>query len=190
MFFHLILAIENDDDRDFMIRLYSDHIGLMHYVAHSLVNNHADVEDIVNDVIEKLVIKVNKLRKLDYEVIPSYITVSVKRACYNYFKHKKVESKHIALYIYDELHKFDPQSKDDTEKEFIMKLDALQLRDVIAKLPVKYKNVLEFKYLLELSDDEIGDLLGIKKNSVREYLTRARRCAYDIIMEQDYEYDK
>ena len=40
--------------------------------------------------------------------------------------------------------------------------------------------MLNFKYLLELSDREIGDSLGISKNSVRQYLTRARRKALEI----------
>ena len=51
------------------------------------------------------------------------------------------------------------------------------------QLPDKYRDLLNYKYLLELTDAEIAELIGIKKDSVRQYLTRARRAVYALYQE-------
>ena len=68
----------------------------------------------------------------------------------------------------------------DIEGEVLKSITAEKMKDCIRQLPQVYQDVLNFKYLLELSDREIGDSLGISKNSVRQYLTRARRKALEI----------
>ena len=68
----------------------------------------------------------------------------------------------------------------DIEGEVLKSITAEKMKDCIRQLPQVYQDVLNFKYLLELSDRKIGDSLGISKNSVRQYLTRARRKALEI----------
>lgn len=51
------------------------------------------------------------------------------------------------------------------------------LNDIISNLPQKQKDLLFFKYILEMSDEDIAEVFEIAPNSVRQYLTRARRNA-------------
>ena len=48
------------------------------------------------------------------------------------------------------------------------------LVEEINKLEEHYKEVLELKYIVELSDDEIADFLHIKKKTVQMRLDRAK----------------
>ena len=59
-------------------------------------------------------------------------------------------------------------------------MDQIQGRDTPAVAVVVYGNRAYEDALLELSDAEIGGCLGISKDSVRQYLTRARRKALEI----------
>lgn len=45
--------------------------------------------------------------------------------------------------------------------------------------------MLEMKYFAQLDDEAIGGQLGISKNSVRYYLTRARRALRDEIKREE-----
>lgn len=55
------------------------------------------------------------------------------------------------------------------------------LAHVISKLPERDKALLESKYILQLSDKEIAKELDLAPQSVRSFLTRARRKAYAIL---------
>ena len=53
------------------------------------------------------------------------------------------------------------QQGQDGEQELIIKKEAVEeLGAALEKIPERYKNVLEYKYILGLSDAEIGEKLG------------------------------
>lgn len=66
------------------------------------------------------------------------------------------------------------------EEDSIRNLEIEQVSDAIRQLPDNYRLALEAKYLLNMNDEEISRILGIRKGSVRQYLTRARRMVYAI----------
>ncbi len=70
---------------------------------------------------------------------------------------------------------------EDPEDLIIHQQELAELGNAILKLSDKYKDVLYFKYILELHDREIADILNISPDSVRQYLTRARRKAKELI---------
>ncbi|MPN57023.1 hypothetical protein SDC9_204717 [bioreactor metagenome] len=67
--------------------------------------------------------------------------------------------------------------ENDFDNKLIWQEDMESLKNAICKLPQNQKDLLYFKYILEMSDDEIANVLGIAPNSIRQYLTRARRNA-------------
>lgn len=52
---------------------------------------------------------------------------------------------------------------------------ARRVQAAVRALPQKYREVVVLRYLEELSVDEIGGILGIKRNAVETRLSRARR---------------
>jgi len=181
-----ILIIENNDEREFMIKLYEKYHALMIHITKGIIYEKDTVDDLVQDVFVKLIEKVNRLQQLNPDIIPAYLSVCMKRTCYNHLKKQKTKRKYIVRSIDDDSY-VDSYSSDSFEAETIMKIDAMQLKEILHKLPQKQQDILEYKYILEISDAEIGEIFEINKNSVRQYLTRARRAAYDLIKENDYE---
>ena len=50
----------------------------------------------------------------------------------------------------------------------------------LGRLSERERDILKYRYLLDMGDEEIARVLGIKPSSVRMYLTRARKNAFAI----------
>jgi len=167
----------NDDDRDFMLNLYKNYYNLTRKNIYCFTRSQTDIEDLINDVFVKLIEKVSLLRTFDCCRITTYIVYTIKSVSINYVKHKAVETKHI--YCSNDMEYFEDfyQSGTDFDDKLIREDKLALLKKAILLLPQKQKDLLYFKYLLEMKDSEIAEMLGIAPDSVREYLTRARRNA-------------
>ena len=181
----LILAIENDSDREFMITAYIELYSTMKSTAYQIINDYHAAEDIVHDAIAKLIEKIEVIRGLEYFALVSYISRTVRNTAINYYN-KQTNDKQASFYG------LDPDETDDhadnlvtPEEVFNINADYEELGMAIRRLPEKERDILYLKYNQQLGDQEIGDIMGIKKNSVREYLTRARRRAKQYITEGD-----
>lgn len=62
-----------------------------------------------------------------------------------------------------------------TDESLIKKESAKEINYVLDSLKEIYKTLLILKYDLELSYDEIGNLLSLDKNTIRVYLYRGRK---------------
>jgi RNA polymerase sigma-70 factor (ECF subfamily) len=177
MVLSMIAAIEDDDDRVFMLNLYNNYYGLVRKTVYSITYDNTDIEDLINDVFIKLIGKISVLRKLDCCKATSYVVYTTRSVTINYLKHLSVVKKHTYYGedadIADSLISVD----NDMEDRFVNQSDLEALGNAILKLPQKQKDLLHYKYVLEMNDAEIAEILDIDRNSVREYLTRARRNA-------------
>ena len=61
---YIILAIEDDGDREFMAWLYIQYQSLLYSEIIRIVQSSTDAEDVLHTVIEKLIDKVGFLRNL------------------------------------------------------------------------------------------------------------------------------
>lgn len=167
----------NDDDRAFMLDLYKNYYSLARKTIFSITHENKDIEDLVNDSFIKLIGKIPLIRTLDCCKITSYVVYTIRSVAINYIKHKKVEHKHLYYSENSDLANGTFIFEDDSEARLIRREEMDLLRDAISMLPVKEKDLLYFKYILEMKDNDIAEILGIAPNSVRQYLTRARRNA-------------
>lgn len=169
-------------EEKFLADLYCDYHDLMQSFAMDIVQDKNIAEDMVQEAFIRLMPHVKKLRKMKKAVCIAYLRSTVRRTSLNYAAGKEPRRLRDAL-----LQEEDPVKMEeiadrdaDTEREVLKKITAEEMKDCIRQLPPAYQDTLNFKYLLELSDAEIGGCLGISKDSVRQYLTRARRKALEI----------
>ena len=74
---------------------------------------------------------------------------------------------------------------DIVEERVISQDEFRRLKAVIQHLPEKQRHALYYKCLFELEDKEIAQRLSLASNSVRQYLTRARRAARRLIEKEE-----
>lgn len=171
-----ISELENDD-KAFMLDLYKNYYSLARKTIFSITHDTKEIEDLINDIFIKLIEKISLIRSFDCCKTTAYVVYTIRSVTINYIKHKKVENRHMYysedIDIAEDL--FDLEY--DSEVRIVHQEEIGLLCDVITKLPEKEKDLLYFKYVLEMKDNEIANILGIAPNSVRQYLTRARRDA-------------
>jgi RNA polymerase sigma-70 factor (ECF subfamily) len=110
-----------------------------------------------------------------------YVVYTTRSVSINYIKHKKVETKHIYYIENTDVTKGLDNNENESEARLIRQEEIELLADAITKLPQGQKDLLYFKYMLDMSDQDIAQILGIAPNSVRQYLTRARRNAKSLM---------
>ena len=177
----IILSIENDDDRDFISSLYLELHPLMKSTALHIVKDINIAEDVIQDSLVSIIRKIDTIRSLERRKLTAYVVRTVQNKAFNYYnKHQK----DMAKGFYD----IDGDSADsvidDTyaPSEWFDMLETYEeLGNAIKSLSERDRHLLFIKYNMELSDHEIAEIIGIKKDSVRQYLTRARRNALAVM---------
>ena len=181
----IIAAIENDSEREFITRIYLKYYKKMLDKAFFIVHNEAEAEEIVQEAFVKLIEHVQDLMRMDSIKVPVYVMVTVKNIAINHWNDAKKENERQTFVADDELDLWLADEKALPEDVYIHTEELEKLAETLPLLPKKDRMVLEFKYILELSDEEIAKELHIKAHSVRSYLTRARRKAYAMINGED-----
>lgn len=181
---YIILAIENDSDRDFMSQLYVTYEKLMYSEVGKIAHDPWATEDIVQDTLVKLIDKIGLLRQLPSKKLINYIISASKNTAFNYLKRKENRD----ILAFDEI---ELQSKTETpldrgpEVKIVFEEDLRQLSRIWGKLDERSKYLLEGRYILGKTSAEMAEDLGIKPDSIRMALTRARQTAYKYIADKD-----
>jgi len=175
------IKVNNESDRLYLEMLYDNYKNLMFKQARKYFQNQSDVEDVVQQSFVKLIMHLPTLRKLNRNTLAVYI-VNVIRSCSIDIcrKRKIVKENNFS----DFFEGYEETLEDDYDIDCVMEtfLSVQQLTNAISQLPEKDQFVLEAKYLQCWRDSEIAEVLGIKKNTVRTRLFRAKNKVLEIIL--------
>ena len=166
----LLSTIESQSDRDFITDLYHTYKGLLYAEIFKVIKNHAVTEDILQNTLVKLILKVELLRSFDTPRLVVYIT---KAARFTAYKHIRDERRKSGLTLIDNLDSLADEAGGmdtrllyfETRETFLVAWKALDERS---------RRILEMKCFLNYSNEEIADELGVTPASVRMLLSRAR----------------
>ncbi|MBR6657969.1 MAG: RNA polymerase sigma factor [Oscillospiraceae bacterium] len=177
----MISAIENDFQREFITEIYKKYYSAMLKKALSLLDNSEDAEELVQEVFANLIKRVDSVIVVERKKLPAYLLSAVKFSAY--IRNKKQSRWNFSEFDSEEVELL--KDENAIPEELYLKAEAVaELRAALEKIPEKYKNILEFKYILGLSDFEIGERFGISESAVRSCLARARRKAYSVMKEE------
>lgn len=166
------------NDKEFFERFYNEYKNFMFYAARKYVNTQSECEDIVQDTVERLLHNVKTIKEIDSYRIRKYIALTV-RAAYLDAEKKKHGSR--------------PFSLDDTVLEAMIKADLiytdnysdlysrLDVEKIRRELPPRDWIVLEGKYIMGYSQEELGQMLGVAPDSIRMIICRAKQKARSIL---------
>ena len=173
----IILAIEDEDDREFMTRLYLDYRWLIFSKVSNIVHDRTVAEDLVHDVIVKLIDKLQTISALDKRRLAAYIVETAKSTAIDYMrKYARVET------ASEEIGTM--QDPEDVEVQAIRRMDLEEMKLAWPELKDETRELLSRKYFLMQTDVEIADAFQVRPGSVRMMLTRARREVYQLIKDK------
>ena len=176
-----ILAIEDESDRAFMTHLYQQYHSLMYQQIIQIVHDQWAAEDLMQETILKLIDKIDELKAKEPTKLVNYIISACKNRARNYIRD---HNRHQNFSIDECLDVPDFTSAGrEIEARLIRDDDFRCLTNVWDQLDERSRYILENYYILERPMSEIAQDLGIKPDSARMALTRARRAAYQLIDE-------
>ncbi len=179
---YCILVIEDDNDREFMSNLYLDYHKLMYEKVRAYTKDFYASEDIVQNVLVKLIDKIAELRTKSRGDLLGYILTACRNASLNYIRDHGQIHDDIDIERLPESEELNQQHT--AEVLLIQREDMKRLSDIWAKLDERSVQLLEGYYLMGKSMSMLADELNIKPDSVRMYLTRARRKAGKLLREK------
>lgn len=183
---YLILIIEDEDDREFMAALFQRYNRLMYSTIIKIVKTSHDTDDVMQNALIKLIDKVDLLRTRDRNQLVNYIISTCKTTALDFINRSCVKYE-VSLEEYPELP--DPDtgphySEHKVEIHMIEGEELEALRRALPRLDIRTRSILEGYYFLSKSTAELGKELGIKPDSVRMSLARARRKAFELLQEK------
>ncbi len=182
----LIYTYINEDqqsDKEFMVNLYLEFERMMFNSARKYTSQPDVVEDIVQESLLKLYGKINTIKPMSHMILAAYIRSTVRNTAINMLKEAGYDKCH-TVDINDESRLI--SIKDIALTEIV---DLSRYRELLSKIWPQLSHedrvLLEGKYIFEFSDVELAKEIGCKVNSVRMKLTRARRHALSILVDQE-----
>lgn len=178
----VILQIENDDDRLFVAELYQEYKYIMFKTAYNIVEDTHTAEDLVQECCITIIDNLDRIRCVERCKQRAYIVSIVKNTSINYVVKRNRRSKYSFLSENGQL--FDRTISDErVDDRLLQESDIDSVRMALLKLPEKDCTILRMKYFDLLTDKEIASYLDIKTDSVRYYLTLARRRLKSVLSE-------
>lgn len=175
---YCIAAIEDDHDRLFMEQLYYKYQRLMYSVIQRYTKDSWDADDIFQSTLPKLIDKLALLKTLKRSKLTNYIISTCKNTAFNYLE-KKSNRKESSL---DDLITF-PSSREDPYQLSLSESDDIEaFRRAWLKLDARSQYLLEARYILNKSYNEIALDLNIKPSSARVAMTRTKEKAKRLIL--------
>lgn len=167
-----IVAIESDEDRNYMEWLYVQHRGLMLSTAWKYSSDPFEVEDVVSDSIVSLIKKIDYLKTMEIDTLRRYIVSTVRNTSINCLKKKKRMDERFVLAEDALLLRI--VGSDNVVQKVVLHDELIATLHIIHTLPPKEREVLRMKCLDGLTNDEISQITGLAHESIRKYLSRAR----------------
>ena len=161
-------------DQEFVQKVYHDYQRLIYFVVRKYTSSPIECEDIVQDCLEKLIVKVGLLRRLHPAALANYIVVASRNTAISFLKWKSHET--AAVISLDDIREEATLDRESPlEREILHQEDLKEFLDAWELMDKETKMVLEGKYILGYDDKMLAELLGCQPGSVRMKLTRARR---------------
>ena len=172
-----MLGLGDSAESRAMAQMYEEYRLYVYKLAWQYSNLSADVDDLVQDVWVKICEKAILISQLEKGQQLVYISTVVRNTAYS---EGRVHVNFAPLETVSGLEYYETEV---LNRILDRKLSIDRFRQIWPYVPEDARVVLERKYVLGESDAQIAAAMGIHKNSVRMYLSRARKIAWAVLGE-------
>lgn len=174
MLFLYLSFIDDEKDKSKFEVLYYEYRDRMMDMALSVLHNKEDAEDAVHNTFIAIAKNMKSIDEAKSARTLSYVLKATKNTSINMLKKR---NKHETISLDD--------IRDISDEEFYEKLNLKQqYNDVvkaIVKLDDKYKDVLFYHFVSDMTANEISKLLGRKQSTVKQQLVRGKVLLFKIL---------
>ena len=172
---------KNKSDGEFIAEIYKKYENLMYYIANQYIKQQEKKEDVVQSALLQLIEHMQELRNKEPWYQAGYVATVVKNISLNFIKHERVVEKYEKP-----IDEFSPLEV-PLDEILIQREESDWLKRIIQQMPEQEQILLEGRYILERTDEELAQQLGCQPASVRMMMTRARRHLIQCVNESGKE---
>lgn len=169
----VIMTMEDEDNREYMTRLYRDYQALMLKTAWEYSQDSATVEDIVSDSCVSLIQHLNQLKAMDKPALRAYIVITVRNKALDDLRRQALRRKSFVTMDENTLDSLEETTS--FERKLSLRQEMETVREAIANLPADEQDVLRMKFFRHMTDKEIAARMEIAENRVRVLIMRSRK---------------
>lgn len=178
------MARENelsDEKREEMVVWAMDHHGEdIKRLIYTYVRNYSVVDDLSQEVFVKVYRNLHHFRG-DSELKTWIYRIAI-NICKDYLRSFKYKIQQLVQPLLT--------GGEQTETKVLMAEEQQELAAIVMTLPLKYREVLILHYYRDFSVEEISELLGVNKNTVKTRLKRGREKVKEYMMGGGYEHEQ
>ncbi len=189
----IIMAIEDDNDRQFVEMIFNKYSQKMYLVAMGVLHDHNDAEDCVQDTIVKIIDKLDRFKQAHQEkYLVKLIVITCRNTAINkYNKKQRSVDMQFSMTEYDEDDEaviMDiPDYSSNVERIVLNNFVCRYVTELIDKLDHKYRDVLVLKSM-GYDYDEIAYFMNISNGLVRKRYSRAKAILLEMGGDTLYEF--
>ena len=168
---------EQLDDEAFFLHFYEENKGFLFFMAQKYTGNTGECEDIVQETLVRLLKNIHTLRELYSNRTFKYIALTVRSAFLD-IQRKKHPEQEISV---DDLEVFLSEEKafEQSDDPVSVHMEVMLLKDSLSS---RDWQVLEGRYILGYSYEELSMLMGLTQENTRMIVSRAKGKARKLLL--------
>ena len=176
MFFFLTL-LEDPEEQQKFTEIYYQYRHFLWYVANQKLQDAHLAEDAVQETFLALTRHLDKVEEVHSDRTRNFLATIVRSKAVDILRKKLPEAELPEVYG-------EKQSGGDMLDQYLTKENYHRLVSCVLELDDTYRTVFEYKFMYQMSDAEIGDVLGISAKNVNIRYFRARKKLQDMIRKE------
>lgn len=175
--------IETEEEKHKFVHLYETYQYFMWYIANETLQDKYLAEDAVQEAFLALTRHLDKVEEVESTKTKNFIATIVKSKAIDIIRKKQKHMEEFEEEIVGE-------SKENILDEYIQKEEHEKIVNAIYQMEELYRIVFEYKYLHELSDKEIAQILEVTPKVVNVRLYRGKKKLKELLMKEESHYAK
>ncbi len=176
MFFFLTLLDDPEEQQKFT-EIYYQYRHFLWYVANQKLQDAHLAEDAVQETFLALTRHLDKVEEVQSDRTRNFLATIVRSKAVDILRKKMPETALPEAYG-------EKQESGDMLDQYLTKENYHRLVSCVLELDDTYRTVFEYKFMYQMSDAEIGDVLGISAKNVNVRYFRARKKLQDMIRKE------
>jgi RNA polymerase sigma-70 factor (ECF subfamily) len=163
----LILTFGTEGEKNKFEYIYAKYKRLLYSKAYGILRDHMMAEDAVSEAMLRVYKNLGKIGDPDGGKSVAFVVTIVKNVSLTMLKRKNSNV--------TELLQDNSQDDFELESDVVSRMSAGEIYCMLKKVNEEYRNVFLLKYAYDMSNKEIGKMMGISPNNVGVLLHRAKK---------------
>lgn len=176
MFLFLTL-LDSQEEQEKFVEIYEQYHHFMWYLAHQKLQDEHLAEDAVQEAFLALTRHLDKVEDVHSPRTKKFLATIVRSKAVDILR-KTQPSEELQDYLAED------KGGGDILEQYLVKENYNRLVSCILELDDSYRVIFEYKYLYQMKDEQIGDILGISAKNVNVRYYRARKKLQEMIQKE------